>query len=62
MVFVIQLARARQTIAMQRKLDEVLRCSRHAANSVIAIEEAPDADLEALADVSRSDRDAARIR
>ncbi|MEO8693761.1 MAG: low affinity iron permease family protein [Acidimicrobiales bacterium] len=57
MVFVIQHTQARQTIAMQRKLDEVLRSSRHADNSVIAIEEAPDADLKALADASISDRE-----
>jgi low affinity Fe/Cu permease len=60
MVFVIQHTQARQTIAMQRKLDEVLRSSRHADNAVIGIEDASDADLKALADASMSDRDAAR--
>ncbi len=59
MVFVIQHTQSRQTIAMQRKLDEVLRSSRHADNSVIAIEEASDADLAALAHASMSDREKA---
>jgi low affinity Fe/Cu permease len=48
MVFVIQHTQQRQTAATQRKLDELLRSSEPADSSLIAVEEASDADLEEL--------------
>jgi low affinity Fe/Cu permease len=48
MVFVIQHTQQRQTAATQRKLDELLRSSDRADSTVIAIEEAPDDDLQLL--------------
>ena len=48
MVFVIQHTQQRQTAALQRKLDELLRSSAEADSTVIAVEEAADADLEML--------------
>jgi low affinity Fe/Cu permease len=57
MVFVIQHTQARQTLAMQRKLDEVLRSLRGADNAFVAVEEAPDDDLHALAELAFRDRE-----
>ena len=54
MVFVIQHTHARQTSAMQRKLDELVRSGARADDSLIAVEEALDEELRAL-----GDRDAA---
>jgi len=48
MVFVIQHTQQRQTAATQRKLDELLRSSEPADSTLIAVEEASDADLKAL--------------
>jgi low affinity Fe/Cu permease len=48
MVFVIQHTQQRQTAATQRKLDELLRSSEQADSTVIAVEEAPDEDLDEL--------------
>jgi low affinity Fe/Cu permease len=45
---VIQHTQQRQTAAIQRKLDELLRSSAEADSTVIAVEEAPDAELELL--------------
>ena len=56
MVFVIQHTQARQVSSMQRKLDELLRSSSGADNRLIAVEEASDAELLALADVNVEDR------
>lgn len=56
MVFVIQHAQERQTAGTQRKLDELIRSSRHADNSLIAVEEAPDEHLQALAHLNLADR------
>ena len=56
MVFVIQHTQARQVSSMQRKLDELLRSSSAADNHLIAVEEASDEELLALADVSVEDR------
>ena len=61
MVFVIQHTQARQTAAIQRKLDELLRSSREADPTYIATEEAPDNDLEILAELSESDRVRAQV-
>jgi len=56
MVFVIQHTQARQVSSMQRKLDELLRSSSEADNRLIAVEEASDEELLALADVNVEDR------
>lgn len=56
MVFVIQHTQARQTSATQRKLDELLRADDAADNALIAVEEAPDDILQALADLNLADR------
>ncbi len=59
MVFVIQHTQARQTAATQRKLDELLRASAQADAGIIAVEEAPDEDLQALTDLNVADRERA---
>jgi len=59
MVFAIQHTQARQQSATQRKLDELLRAMPTADDRLIAVEEAPDAELEALADLNLADREAA---
>ena len=59
MVFVIQHAQQRQTSGTQRKLDELIRSSSHADNTLIAVEEAPDEHLEALAHLNLADREEA---
>ena len=56
MVFVIQHAQQRQTFGTQRKLDELIRSSSHADNTLIAVEEAPDEHLQALAHLNIADR------
>ena len=56
MVFVIQHAQERQTAGTQRKLDELIRSSKHADNTLIAVEEAPDEHLKALAHLNLADR------
>jgi low affinity Fe/Cu permease len=45
MVFVIQHTQARQQVATQRKLDEILRALPEAENSLIALEEASESTL-----------------
>lgn len=45
MVFVIQHTQAREQLATQRKLDEILRALPHASNALIALEEASDDEL-----------------
>ncbi len=52
MVFVIQHTSERQTSAMQRKLDELIRSSTRADDGLIAVEEATDEQLHAMADLS----------
>jgi len=56
MVFAIQHTQARQQSATQRKLDELLRAMPTANDQLIAVEEAPDAELEALAALNLADR------
>jgi low affinity Fe/Cu permease len=56
MVFVIQHTQSRQVTALQRKLDELVRSTSGADESLIAVEEAPDEELQALADLNVSDR------
>ncbi len=53
MVFVIQHTQAREQEATQRKLDEILRASPEADNSLITLEEAPDNELKAATDAHR---------
>ena len=57
MVFIIQHTQQRQTAATQRKLDEMLRSSEDANSALIAVEEAPDEDLERLARADVSERE-----
>ena len=57
MVFAIQHTQARQQSATQRKLDELLRALTSADDRLIAVEEAPDEELEALADLNLEDRE-----
>jgi low affinity Fe/Cu permease len=56
MVFVIQHTQTRQTSAIQRKLDELLRTSDRADGGLISVEEAPDEDLQTLADINLEER------
>ncbi len=57
MVFIIQHTQARHTSATQLKLDELIRASTRADNGLIAIEEAPAAHLQALAEQTLAERD-----
>lgn len=59
MVFVIQHTQSRQTTALQRKLDELIRATSGTDPNLIAVEEAPDEELQALADLNLEDRAAA---
>jgi len=61
MVFVIQHTQARAQEATQRKLDEILRASPEADNSLITLEEAPDNELKAATDAHRDARRDARV-
>lgn len=56
MLFAIQHTQARQQSATQRKLDELLRALPRADARFIAVEGAPDDELEALAQRGRGDR------
>jgi len=60
MVFVIQHTQARAQEATQRKLDEILRASPGADNSLITLEEASDKELKAATAASRDARRDAR--
>ncbi|CAA9234535.1 MAG: hypothetical protein AVDCRST_MAG20-1419 [uncultured Acidimicrobiales bacterium] len=62
MVFVIQHSSTRQQLSMQRKLDELLRALPDADDRVIAVEEAPDDELEELAGQSLERRERAGQR
>ena len=56
MVFVIQHTESRAQAATQRKLDEILRASPAADNTLITLEEAPDNELKAATAASRDAR------
>jgi low affinity Fe/Cu permease len=60
MVFIIQHTQSRAQEATQRKLDEILRASPEADNSLITLEEAPDNELKAATDAHRGVRREAR--
>ena len=62
MVFVIQHTQTREQAATQRKLDEILRASPEADNSLITLEAAPDNELKAATDHHRDARRDARRR
>ncbi|WP_157432796.1 MULTISPECIES: low affinity iron permease family protein [unclassified Actinoplanes] len=48
MVFTVQHTQARQAVALQRKLDELLRAVPAADNRLIALEEVPERELQEL--------------
>ena len=56
MVFVIQHTQHRQVLALQRKLDELIRATGRADNSLISVEYASEAELQQLADSYRGQR------
>lgn len=56
MVFALQHTQTRQQSATQRKLDELLRSQPQADGGLIAVEEAPDQELQALADKNLKER------
>jgi low affinity Fe/Cu permease len=56
MVFVIQHTHGRQIAATQRKLDELIRTTVSADNTLIAVEEAADEQLEVLTHLNVADR------
>jgi low affinity Fe/Cu permease len=59
MVFVIQHTQSKQISGVQRKLDELIRSSHRADNSLISVEHAPEHELQQLADVYRDQRNEA---
>lgn len=59
MVFVIQHTQAREQVATQRKLDEILRALPHADNALIAFEDASDAEIRDTHSAHRELRQAA---
>ena len=48
MVFLIQSTQSRDTLALQLKLDELIRVNEQARNRLILAEEAAPADLDAM--------------
>jgi low affinity Fe/Cu permease len=56
MVFALQHTQSRQQSAVQRKLDEVLLALPRANDGLVAVEEAPDEELGALADKNLVER------
>ena len=59
MVFAIQHTQSRHQSATHRKLDELLRSQPGADNQLIDVEDAPDHELQARADLNREDRERA---
>ena len=60
MVFILQNTQDRDNMAVQLKLDELLRSLRSARTSFVDIEELPDAELQALEQEFRSLHERAR--
>ena len=58
MVFVIQHTQARQQVATQRKLDEILQALPGADNALMTLEHASDGELRATGDVHHEIRNA----
>jgi low affinity Fe/Cu permease len=56
MLFAIQHLQARDQTVVQRKLDEILRAQSNSDRQLIALEEAPDEELEALTALNHQDR------
>jgi low affinity Fe/Cu permease len=56
MVFVIQHTQNRQIAALQRKLDELIRSSTGADNTLISVEKAPETELQDLANQYADER------
>jgi low affinity Fe/Cu permease len=61
MVFLIQNSQNRDTLAMQVKLDELIRAVKAAKNSVLYLEELEDAELELILERYRKIGRAARV-
>ena len=61
MVFVIQHTQSKQIVALQRKLDELIRSSHRADNALISVEDAPETELQQLGDAYRHHRDHAAM-
>ena len=59
MVFVIQHTQSKQIVALQRKLDELIRSSHRADNALISVEDAPEIELQQLGDAYRGHRNQA---
>ena len=59
MVFVIQHTQSKQIVALQRKLDELIRSSHRADNALISVEDAPEIELQQLGDAYRDHRNQA---
>jgi low affinity Fe/Cu permease len=62
MVFALQHTQSRQQSAVQRKLDELLLAQPSANEGLVAVEEAPDEELGALADKNLVERKRAHDR
>lgn len=56
-VFAIQHTQSRQQSATQRKLDESVRAMPQAGNHLVAVDMAPDEELQTLADLNPADRE-----
>jgi low affinity Fe/Cu permease len=58
MVFLIQATQNRDTVAIQLKLDELIRASESATNKAVAAEELTEGELRELKDYIRKERKA----
>jgi low affinity Fe/Cu permease len=62
MVFIIQNTQNRESLALQLKIDELLRAARGAQNSFINLEEVSEGDLDDLKAKSAALADRARLK